>query len=106
MTGVAEARRLFSPENTYLNTAFYGLSPRASWEAMTAALDEWRHGRTGFDGWDRSVDASRRSWARLMGVGAQAVAIGRHAFVPGRRARTDARPEPHDRAAPVGPLIS
>ena len=76
MTGVAEARRLFSPENTYLNTASYGLPPRASWEAMTAALDEWRHGRTGFDGWDRSVDASRRSWARLMGVGAQDVAIG------------------------------
>jgi hypothetical protein len=26
-----------------------------------AAQDEWRHGRTGFDGWDRSVGAARAS---------------------------------------------
>jgi selenocysteine lyase/cysteine desulfurase len=76
VTSVAEARRLFSPENTYLNTATYGLPPRPAWDAMSAALDEWRHGRTGFDHWDLSVDASRRSWARLMGVAAEDVAIG------------------------------
>jgi selenocysteine lyase/cysteine desulfurase len=76
VTTVAEARRLFSPENAYLNTASYGLPPRPAWDAMTAALDEWRHGRTGFDGWDMSVGASRESWARLMGVAAQDVAIG------------------------------
>ena len=54
MTSVAEARRLFSPENAYLNTASYGLPPRPAWEAMSAALDEWRHGRTGFDGWAKA----------------------------------------------------
>ena len=76
MTRVADARRLFSPENTYLNTATYGLPPRPAWDAMSVAMDEWRHGRTGFDHWDLSVDASRRSWARLMGVAAQDVAVG------------------------------
>jgi selenocysteine lyase/cysteine desulfurase len=76
VTSVAEARRLFSPENAYLNTASYGLPPRPAWDAMTIALDEWRHGRTGFDGWDLSVVASRESWARLVGVAAEDVAIG------------------------------
>jgi selenocysteine lyase/cysteine desulfurase len=76
VTSVAEARRLFSPENAYLNTATYGLPPRPAWEALAAAQDEWRHGRTGFDGWDLSVDASRQAWARLVGVPAQDVAIG------------------------------
>jgi len=76
VTSVAEARRLFSPENAYLNTASYGLPPRPAWDAMSVALDEWRHGRTGFDGWDASVGASRESWARLMGVAAEDVAIG------------------------------
>ena len=52
---VADAQRLFSPEGTYLNTASYGLPPRPAWEAVDSAQDEWRHGRTGFDGWDESV---------------------------------------------------
>jgi selenocysteine lyase/cysteine desulfurase len=73
---VADARRLFSPENAYLNTASYGLPPRPAYEAMLAAADEWRHGRTGFDGWDRSVGAARASFARLHGVAAADVAIG------------------------------
>ena len=73
---VADAPRLFSPEGTYLNTASYGLPPRPAWEAVQAAQDEWRHGRTGFDGWDESVGRSRASWARLHGVDAEDVAVG------------------------------
>jgi selenocysteine lyase/cysteine desulfurase len=73
---VADAQRLFSPEGTYLNTASYGLPPRPAWEALQSAQDEWRHGRTGFDGWDRSVGRSRATWARLHGVGEDDVAIG------------------------------
>lgn len=73
---LADARRLFSPEGTYLNTASYGLPPRPAWEAVQAAQDEWRHGRTGFDGWDASVGRSRASWARLHGVPEADVAIG------------------------------
>ena len=70
------ARRLFSPENAYLNTASYGLPPRTAFDALAAAADEWRHGRTGFDGWDRSVGAARASFARLAGVHVDDVAVG------------------------------
>ena len=72
----ADARRLFAPDNAYLNTASYGLPPAPAWEAMQQAADEWRHGRTGFGGWDLSVGRARASWARLHGVEAGDVAIG------------------------------
>jgi selenocysteine lyase/cysteine desulfurase len=73
---IAEAQALFSPETVWLNTASYGLPPRPAWEALQAAADEWRHGRCGFDGWDRSVGAARATWARLHGVAAADVAVG------------------------------
>jgi selenocysteine lyase/cysteine desulfurase len=73
---LAAAQRLFSPEGAYLNTATYGLPPRTAIQALEAATDEWRHGRTGFDGWDRSVGAARSSFARLAGVAESDVAIG------------------------------
>jgi selenocysteine lyase/cysteine desulfurase len=38
--------------------------------------DEWRHGRTGWHGWDRSVGESRACWARMHGVPAERVAVG------------------------------
>jgi selenocysteine lyase/cysteine desulfurase len=38
--------------------------------------DEWRHGRTGWHGWDRSVGEARERWARLHGVPASCVAVG------------------------------
>jgi selenocysteine lyase/cysteine desulfurase len=72
----ASAWRLFSPETAWLNTASYGLPPRAAFAALQAAADEWRHGRTGFDGWDESVGAARASFARLHGVAPEDVAIG------------------------------
>jgi selenocysteine lyase/cysteine desulfurase len=73
---LAAAQRLFSPEGAYLNTATYGLPPRPAFEALQAAADEWRHGRTGFVGWDRSVGAARASFARLARVAEGDVAIG------------------------------
>ena len=76
MTTIAEAQRQFSPETAYLNTATYGLPPRSAFAALSEAADEWRHGRTGFDGWDRSVGAARATFARLAGVGEDDVAIG------------------------------
>jgi selenocysteine lyase/cysteine desulfurase len=75
-TDLAAARRLFSPEGAYLNTATYGLPPRTGYEALQAAADEWRHGRTGFEHWDRSVAAARASFARIAQVPASDVAIG------------------------------
>lgn len=73
---IADARPLFSPEGAYLNTATYGLPPATAFAAFTAAAEEWRHGRTGFDGWDRSVGAARASFARLAGVPVADVAVG------------------------------
>jgi selenocysteine lyase/cysteine desulfurase len=70
------AQRLFSPETAYLNTATYGLPPRTAFDAYVAASDEWRHGRTGFDGWDLSVGAARATFARLSGVDPGDVAVG------------------------------
>jgi selenocysteine lyase/cysteine desulfurase len=73
---LADAQRLFSPEGAYLNTATYGLPPRTGVEALLAAADEWRHGRTGFHGWDESVGRSRAAFARLARVAVADVAIG------------------------------
>src|SRR5688572_7393979 len=73
---VDQARRLFSPETTYLNTASYGLPPRPAFEALQAVADEWRHGRTGWHGWDGSVGEARACWARLHGVAPGLVAVG------------------------------
>jgi selenocysteine lyase/cysteine desulfurase len=73
---VDEARRLFSPETTYLNTASYGLPPRPAFEALQAAADEWRHGRNDWSPWDRTVGEARACWARLHGVPASWVAVG------------------------------
>ena len=58
---LADAQAQFSPETAYLNTATYGLPPRGAIAALAAATDEWRHGRTGFDGWDLSVGRARET---------------------------------------------
>jgi selenocysteine lyase/cysteine desulfurase len=76
MTSVAAARAEFAPEHAYLNTATYGLPPASAFAAFERAADEWRHGRTGFDGWDRSVGAARAAFARLAGLGTGDVAVG------------------------------
>jgi selenocysteine lyase/cysteine desulfurase len=73
---LAEAQRLFAPEGAYLNTATYGLPPSTAFEALQRCVDEWRAGRTGFEGWDRSVAAARASFARIAGVPESDVAIG------------------------------
>ena len=73
---VAEARALFSPEGSYLDSATHGLPPRPAWEALQLAADEWRHGRTGFAGWDLSVGAAREAFARLHNVPSARVAVG------------------------------
>ena len=67
---------LWDAEGVYLNTASYGLPPRPGWDAMQAALEDWRHGRTSWEGWGASVEAARATWARLMGVPPATVAIG------------------------------
>jgi selenocysteine lyase/cysteine desulfurase len=73
---IADARALFDPEGTYLNTASYGLPPRPGWDTLQQALAEWRGGRTSWEGWSESTEAARAEFARLVGTDTARVAIG------------------------------
>jgi len=73
---VDEARALWEPEGIYLNTASYGLPPRPAWEALQAALADWRVGRTTWEPWNESTDAARASFARMCSVPVDWVAVG------------------------------
>jgi len=73
---IADARALFAPEGTYLNTASYGLPPQPAWDALQQALDEWRHGRTSWEEWNATTDRARAVFARLVGADPAHVTIG------------------------------
>lgn len=60
----------------WLNTASYGLPPRPAWEALQAALADWRTGRVSWEGWADSAERARASFARLVGAGVADVALG------------------------------
>jgi selenocysteine lyase/cysteine desulfurase len=66
----------WDPAGVYLNTASYGLPPRASFEALQAALADWRGGRTGWRGWHDQTDVARASWARVAGCAVDDVSVG------------------------------
>ena len=63
------------PAGTYLNTASFGLPPQAAWEALQAALDDWRRGRTSWEHWGIPAEQARASFARIVGVSVETVAI-------------------------------
>jgi selenocysteine lyase/cysteine desulfurase len=73
---IEEAQRLWQPETLYLNTASYGLPPTPAWDALQAVLDDWRGGRTSWEGWGDATESARASFARLVGVPTGWVAIG------------------------------
>jgi selenocysteine lyase/cysteine desulfurase len=73
---VTEAQELWSPAATYLNTASYGLPPRTAWDALQSALEDWRGGRTSWEHWGIPGEEARASFARLVGVPVESVAIG------------------------------
>ena len=73
---IADARALFSPEGTYLNTASYGLPPRPGWDALQQVLEEWRTGRTSWEGWSEATDGARAAFAELVSCDPSRVAIG------------------------------
>jgi selenocysteine lyase/cysteine desulfurase len=66
----------WEPAGVYLNTASYGLPPRASWEALQAALNDWRGGRTGWREWHDQTDVARAAWARIAGCAVDDVSVG------------------------------
>jgi selenocysteine lyase/cysteine desulfurase len=73
---IADAREQWSPAGVYLNTASYGLPPRDGFEAMQAALADWRGGRTSWEHWGESTEGARAAWAAMVGVSPAQVAIG------------------------------
>jgi selenocysteine lyase/cysteine desulfurase len=73
---ITNARELWQPAGVYCNTASYGLPPRPAWDALQAALADWRTGRTSWEHWGHSTEAARSSFARLVGVSVAQVAVG------------------------------
>ena len=76
MSTIAEARTLWEPEGPYLNTATYGLPPRPAWDALQAALEDWHHGRVGFEPWCEPTERARELFAGLVGVSPERVSTG------------------------------
>jgi selenocysteine lyase/cysteine desulfurase len=71
-----DAQRLWQPETLYLNTASYGLPPRPAWDTFQAVLADWRGGRTSWEGWGDHTESARASFARMVGVPVEWIAIG------------------------------
>jgi selenocysteine lyase/cysteine desulfurase len=71
-------RELFRPEPgvAYLDSATYGLPPRPTFEAMSAALEQWQAGSASWvDDWDVLADRARVEFAHLAGLAEGDVAL-------------------------------
>ncbi|MEU3018708.1 MULTISPECIES: aminotransferase class V-fold PLP-dependent enzyme [unclassified Nocardiopsis] len=77
-TSLSQARTQFSPQGTYLNTATHGLLPHRARQALEQNLHEVATGRFSPGSVDAAVDAARASYARLVGVDTENVAVGTH----------------------------
>lgn len=73
---IDQLRALWPPDTVYLDTASYGLPPQPSWDALQAALADWRTGRTSWEGWSEATDATRRAFAALVRTDPASVATG------------------------------
>ncbi|WP_336923121.1 aminotransferase class V-fold PLP-dependent enzyme [Aquipuribacter sp. SD81] len=71
----------WAPAPGYLNASTLGLPPRATATAVHEAVDAWQAGRACAVAYDRHVQASRRLYARLVGVEPSWVAVGSQASV-------------------------
>ena len=74
-----DAERLWQPETVYLNTASYGLPPTPAWEELQSVLEDWRGGRTSWEGWGDYTERARASFARMVNVPVEWVATGANA---------------------------
>ncbi|TDD76734.1 aminotransferase class V-fold PLP-dependent enzyme [Actinomadura darangshiensis] len=73
---IQDAQREFGAGVAYLDTATYGLPPRAAHEAMLAAERDRAAGLLATAELDEAVTRSREAFARLLGVPAGRVACG------------------------------
>jgi selenocysteine lyase/cysteine desulfurase len=73
---IAEARELFAPTGTYLDSATYGLPPAPVRDRLAQVLGEWRDGTGDWVEWSGAAERARARFARLVGVEPGDVAIG------------------------------
>ena len=73
---IAQAAAEFAPSGHYLNTAAIGVPPRSCVEAVQTAVAQWAKGELAAADFDPFVASARASFARLLGVGVETVAIG------------------------------
>jgi selenocysteine lyase/cysteine desulfurase len=73
---IGRAQAQWRPDGVYLNTASYGLPPDCAWEALQAALADWRGGRTSWEHWGESTEGARAAFGALVGVAPEVVAVG------------------------------
>jgi selenocysteine lyase/cysteine desulfurase len=71
---VAHAQELWDIPRPYLNTASFGLPPKPAWDALQAALADWREGRTSWEHWCDATERSREHFAALVGMPQERVA--------------------------------
>jgi selenocysteine lyase/cysteine desulfurase len=72
---IAAARDQWRPQGAYLNTASYGLPPDAAWDAMQAALEDWRGGRTSWEHWGDFTEGARAAFAALVNADSDEIAV-------------------------------
>src|SRR5215468_4500754 len=64
------------PGRTYVDSASYGLPPAATSEAVTEALEAWRHGDADWrSDWDPAGDECRSLIAQMLDVPSEQVAL-------------------------------
>jgi selenocysteine lyase/cysteine desulfurase len=73
---LAQAAAEFAPSGHYLNTAAIGVPPRTCVEAVQTAVAQWAKGELSAADFDPFVASARGSFARLLGVPVDTVAIG------------------------------
>src|SRR6266516_5740202 len=78
VTALEDIRALFDPTpgTIYLDSATFGLPPRPTVETMHRAVDEWQAGTADWvSAWDIRGEACRASFAELIGVPSESVAL-------------------------------
>lgn len=78
---ISSAQQLFRAGPGFLDTASAGLPPQPSMAALAEAMQTWNAGQASPQHYDGAVQSARASFARLVGVSEDDVAVGSQASV-------------------------
>jgi selenocysteine lyase/cysteine desulfurase len=73
---IGQAQALWQPRPGWLDTAAYGIPPQPAVDALRGAIADWQVGGAPWETWNASTQTARESFARLVGVDAEDVAVG------------------------------